>query len=250
MRGARGIEFGVDLPAIPAIGLGSPIVSGKQMQSSQGDGWGFPDWTRFVGAWKKSKVDAEKAQETAGALVQQKTGDSGPNGEQETVRVVSTSAQPQEGTKRETQLEKRKREQEQDDHIVKSATDSLSFVFDWLIERVPIPAPSQILGSSGGSKVTIEAKGKDGKVKAEAEARPSNPGSSDKEVGEAAVRYSVAMTSSRSKGNDSPSQQPPSEMKKRMDKEKKGRLKNELATKADLERFYVALSRKMYDEGL
>ena len=31
---------------------------------------------------------------------------------------------------------------------------------------------------------------------------------------------------------------------------KKSQMKSELATKADLERFYVALCRKLYDEGL
>jgi triacylglycerol lipase len=39
-------------------------------------------------------------------------------------------------------------------------------------------------------------------------------------------------------------------MKRLMEKEDKGRKKNELASKDDLERFYIALSRKMYDEGL
>ena len=32
--------------------------------------------------------------------------------------------------------------------------------------------------------------------------------------------------------------------------EKKDQAKSDLATKADLERFYVALCRKLYDEGL
>ncbi|KAJ7057127.1 Alpha/Beta hydrolase protein [Mycena amicta] len=59
MRGARGLEFGVDLPAIPAIGL-SPSSNSSP---SQGDGWGLMDWGRFVRAWKKE----EKSQRDAAA---------------------------------------------------------------------------------------------------------------------------------------------------------------------------------------
>ncbi|KAJ7248595.1 Alpha/Beta hydrolase protein [Mycena haematopus] len=52
LRGARGIEFGVDLPALPIIGLGGPNAT----VSPGGDGWGLIDWGRFVGAWKKQKT--------------------------------------------------------------------------------------------------------------------------------------------------------------------------------------------------
>ncbi|KAF8904049.1 Alpha/Beta hydrolase protein [Gymnopilus junonius] len=268
MRGARGIEFGVDLPALPAIGLGSvPLLSHKPMQTSQGDGWGFGDWTRFVGAWKKSKIDAEKVEGSAGTVA-----DGNPrntktnNGQDEIIGVVSASsstpASARDPPKREKQSEKRKREREQDDHVVKSSTDTLSFVFDWLIERVP--GPSQILGVTGGAKATAKGKGKEnGEAKIQAEARVTGgagkAAESDKELGAAAVRYSVAMSPSQPQSSSAssstnksspPSQQPPSEIKKRMDKEGKGRQQNELASKADLERFYIALSRKMYDEGL
>lgn len=69
---------------------------------------------------------------------------------------------------------------------VKSATDRLSSVFDWIAEHVPL----------GGGK------DKDGKEKVERE------------------------------------------------KEKEEKRRSDLGSRADLERLYVALSRKLYDEGL
>ncbi|KAJ7057130.1 hypothetical protein C8F01DRAFT_1372423 [Mycena amicta] len=52
MRGARGLEFGVALPAIPAIGL-SPSSNSSP---SQGDGWGLMDWGRFGSTEKASSA--------------------------------------------------------------------------------------------------------------------------------------------------------------------------------------------------
>ena len=40
------------------------------------------------------------------------------------------------------------------------------------------------------------------------------------------------------------------EMKKVMEREKKGWKRNELAKRDDLERFYISLARKMWEEGL
>ncbi|KAF8073499.1 Alpha/Beta hydrolase protein [Lyophyllum atratum] len=183
MRGARGIEFGVDLPAIPAIGLG---VSTAGHRTINGDGWGLPDWGRFVGAWKKE----EKIQRDAEAKAAEASGD----------HPKSTSRD-----------EERKRESARDDAIIKSTTDRLSAVFDWLTDQVPSPS---IIG--GKSKVMAQVK--------------------------AQVAVSVAETH----GDDGIR----SEMQKHMDQEGKSRMKNELASKKDLETFYVALSRKLYDEGL
>ncbi|KAG6853811.1 hypothetical protein C0991_001057 [Blastosporella zonata] len=173
MRGARGIEFGVDLPAIPAIGLGVS-TSGHR---APGDGWGLPDWARFVGAWKKEqKIQADAVSKAAGET---------PTGELK--RPLDRE-------------EERKLERERDDAIVKSSTKKLSAVVDWLTEQVPSPA------LTGGKSKTTDA-----------------------EMTEESPRLM---------------------MQKRMDQEGKTRMKNELASKKDLERFYVALSRKLYDEGL
>ncbi|KAG6844064.1 hypothetical protein H0H87_010062 [Tephrocybe sp. NHM501043] len=175
MRGARGIEFGVDLPAIPAIGLG---VSTAGHRAPAGDGWGLPEWTRFVGAWKKEQkmMQADAVEKAAGEM-------------------------PTETKKPVTREEERKLERERDDAIVKSSTDKLSAVVDWLTEQVPTPA------LTGGKDKTDATK-------------------------------------------DVMDESPRSMMQKRMDQEGKARMKNELASKKDLERFYVALSRKLYDEGL
>ncbi|KAJ7601141.1 alpha beta-hydrolase [Mycena floridula] len=148
MRGARGIEFGVDLPAIPAIGLDSAFAD------SNGDSWGW-----LVKAWRteeKIRKDAETASSEKAAM------------------------EPAMDRKQE-----RERQRSKDDEVVKSSTDKLSAVFDWISEQVPATA---LLGSK--AKATTEAQA------------------------EAASR------------------------------------KKELAGKADLERFYIALCRKLYDEGL
>ncbi|KAH0586460.1 hypothetical protein H2248_007692 [Termitomyces sp. 'cryptogamus'] len=160
MRGARGIEFGVDLPAIPAIGLG------VSTSGHSGDGWALPDLGRFVGGWKKEqKIQADAA----------------------------ASMPPID------RGEQRKLEREKDDAIVKSSTDRLSVVVDWITEQMP-SAPF----IAGKSKTIIDST----------------------EVAEKALSRSTIQ------------------------KEGKTRTKNELASKKDLERFYVALSRKLYDEGL
>jgi triacylglycerol lipase len=143
---------------------------------------------------------------------------------------------------RETPEEKRQRERLADDHLVKSSADSLSVVFDWLIERVP--APEYILGrSSTTADSTTTSK-----------VANANATLNDKEMSAAAVLLTAGPSFSPSTPSHEPgapsAAAPPSEMKRLMEKEDKGRKKNELASKDDLERFYIALSRKMYDEGL
>ena len=237
MRGARGIEFGVDIPALPAIGLGSSPSSTSttareaQTQAAQGDGWGFGDWTRFV-AWSNSKND-----EAAAAVKKHES----KSDHQTSPSSESTSSKS--SLKDETRLEKRARERAADDDIVKSSTDRLSVVFDWLIERVPA---SGILTIPG---ITSDPKGK-GKTKAEASDNLQFSHGTDKVLRAAAATYNIGASSSGAGRQDSTPQQPPSEMKKRMDREDTGRKKNELGSREDLERFYVALSRKMYDAGL
>ncbi|KAJ6588483.1 Alpha/Beta hydrolase protein [Mycena capillaripes] len=171
MRGARGIEFGVDLPALPAIGLGGPNTPANP----SGDGWGLMDWSRLVRAWKKE----EKIQRDAAS---------------------AASGHPQPTTAREEEQLKKNT----DDALVKNSTEKIAAVFDWLVEQVP-------LGSKG--KV-IDAK--------------------NRTEGEVAQMHGDVA-----------------EMEKHMKEEgKERRKKSELAKKEDLERFYIALSRKMYDEGL
>jgi triacylglycerol lipase len=182
MRGARGIEFGVDLPALPGIGRGGN-------DNGSGDGWGLKDWGRFVGAWRKE----EKIQRDA-ATAASKAADQGG---------VQASLS---GKDRQRE---RERQREKDDAVIKSSTDKLSAVFDWLVDQVPIP-PS--LGAKG-------------KLLADKEVRTSHDVAGIKE-------------------------EPTSEMKKHIVEDGKGRKQNELATKMDLERFYVALSRNLYDVGL
>jgi triacylglycerol lipase len=160
MRGARGIEFGVDLPALPAIGLG--VSTAGHRNPSGGDSWGLYQWGRMMSGWRKEEKQ-------------------NPN----------------------RTPEERARERAQDDAVVKSSTDKLSAVLDWVSEQVPAPSTGQVL--------------------AEVRAKTTQA--------IAGIRGGVV-----------------NEQKQRQDvKAKKDQ--NELATKSDLERFYVALSRKLYDEG-
>ena len=248
MRGARGIEFGVDLPAIPAIGLGSspPKTSFGSTQTVQGDGWGFGDWTRFVGAWKKSNADDAAAAKAANTDKFSAEELEAQRQKMDTVSVLPPSPLLSSETSKEAQ----QRGRLADDLGVKSSssTDALSVVFDWLIERVP--APKQILGRPLNSTTAVLTKTSEANGATESKATFT-----DKEMSAVAVSLTAGPLSSSSAPHLGPGSLPPlaapaSEMKLRMEREEKGRKKNELASKEDLERFYVALSRKMYDEGL
>ena len=257
MRGARGIEFGVDLPAIPAIGLGSVLpTSAKRIVNNtpptdQGDGWGFGDWTRFVGEWMKSKSEAA-------------TRDKDETRTQNHDRANERASLPH----HETPSVKHAGERLADDDVVRSSTDKLSAVFDWLIERVP--APKRILGvGSTGSEGDVyrneRSEGESGLPEPDAvadfeslekqEKQVTDPRWDEKELNRLAASYTVSHgvgSSASSTSSSSAVTTGSSEIKRRMDSEKANLKKkpNELGSKDDLERFYVALTRKMYDEGL
>lgn len=203
MRGSRGIEFGVDLPALPAFGLGKsphptstitrpgPILSSTAAaQQAQGDGWGFGDWMKFVGAWKKSETDE--------------------------AAVAAKNA----GMEEESKLEKDKRErrrEEEAESALKVSADKMSIVFDWLIDKVPAPTtifPPGAIGPSPSLNTT-----------------PTS---------------STVPQQSASK-----SKSPLAEIKYLTEYEHKPRVKKrELASRQDLEIFYVALAKQMWDSGL
>ncbi|KAJ4482510.1 alpha beta-hydrolase [Lentinula aciculospora] len=110
IRGARGLELGVDLPAIPAIGLASSMGgAGENVKDGGQDGWGLKDLRWFLKAWRKD----EKVQQEAIARL------------------------PQSSVTR--QKEREKERERDDDAVVKASTDKLSAVFDWVTERVPSP---------------------------------------------------------------------------------------------------------------
>ncbi|TFY60856.1 hypothetical protein EVG20_g7273, partial [Dentipellis fragilis] len=99
------------------------------------------------------------------------------------------------------------RERERDD-VLRSSTDRLSAVFDWISEQVPVSALPSLSLRLGSDKDKDKDKAKD-KAKEKVE-------KAEKAEKEKAVRER----------------------------------KSDLETGEDLERFYVALSRKLYDEGL
>ncbi|KAJ7846377.1 Alpha/Beta hydrolase protein [Mycena olivaceomarginata] len=168
LRGARGIEFGVDLPALPVIGLGGPSATA----TPGGDGWGLIDWGRFVRAWKKE----EKIQRDTAASATSGHSQPAPAGEE----LKNT-----------------------DGAVIKNSTEKLTSTFDWLVEQVP-----------GAPRLVSKGKSEDTSIRTKEE---------------------VAQM----RGDE----------KHAKEEGKETRKKSELARKEDLERFYVALSRKMYDEG-
>ncbi|KAF9265230.1 alpha/beta-hydrolase [Marasmius fiardii PR-910] len=180
LRGARGIEFGVDLPAIPVIGLGPPSsvndeCGGQNSTSTDERSLKEKDWGWFLKSWRKE----EKIHQEAATKAQQ---------------VSSRS----EDRKREREIRRKA-----DDDVIKASTDKLSVVFDWLTDRVPTP-PLPLLGGKRSSGSNEETRAfEDQQYSSHLDAREGRKGK-----------------------------------------------KNELATKMDLERFYVSLSRKLYDEGL
>ncbi|OBZ71448.1 hypothetical protein A0H81_08511 [Grifola frondosa] len=136
-----------------------PVRVRARARRREGNGWNLTDWGRFVRAWKREEKAAAKS---AGAQVSERR--------YEEERAANA------------------RENDQGDEVVKSSTDKLSAVFDWIVDQVP--------------------------------------------------------SRSSSKGDVAP------ETAKEREKSRKRAQQNDLATKMDLERFYVALCRKLYDEGL
>lgn len=163
IRGARGIE--VDLPtvSVPGLRIGVSASGSEGVAEGSGDGWSLTDWSKFVRAWKKEEKDTIAIKRAEGSTP-----------ENATRKAAMNSA-----------------ESGHTDDVVKSSTDKLSAVFDWVVEQVP--ATRALPGLS------------------------SSPSSSSSQT----------------------------DVVKRKQEER-----SDLATKMDLERFYVALCRKLYDEGL
>ena len=172
LRGARGLD--VDFPSIPGP-----------------DGWNLGDWSKFVRAWKKEE---KKAAREVGV---------GLGGQGVALAAVAAGAGPMEDR---DPRDRPGKESMNADVVVKSSTDKLSAVFDWMVDSTPAKAALNPLSSaSRGSKMEEE-------------------GDSRTEESEREARGRTKSTK-------------PAE-------------RNDLATKMDLERFYVALCKKLYDEGL
>jgi len=171
---------------------------------------GLKDLGWFLKAWRKE----EKVQQEALARLPQNR-----NQNTDTNINAGSSASGSTGT-RQTELRKRERElrREKDDAVVKASTDKLSAVFDWVTERVPAP-PLLGLGTAKEGSVSK-------RIRLQTQAQATSEASSESDMNSNSIRVSGK------------------------EKEKDGRRKNELESQEDLERFYIALSRKLYDEGL
>ncbi|KAH8822564.1 alpha beta-hydrolase [Flagelloscypha sp. PMI_526] len=192
MRGARGLEFGVDLPALPALGL-RPSADNVDLERKDrdGGGWSIKDWTRFVSAWNKEESKQRS----------------------EAVQKASAISKSSGSSTSETQ----RTEKEQDDEVIRGASDRLSAVFDFLVEHVPTP-PMLV-----SKKQTLDP----------AKDRTQADVLEIQRVGELKAQEARVKRETKER-----------------EQKKKVKQRNDLETHMDLERFYVALSRKLYDEGL
>jgi triacylglycerol lipase len=172
IRGARGVELDIDIPALQAVSLSIPSVTLRD--------WNWPEW---LSAWRRkgdqAKTEAEaKAYAAESVQVEAMLRDAATKADSE---AMSEPRKPSSGG----------------EETESSSNERLSTVFNWVAEHSPTDAiakvTAQVTGSSGESAQDVEA----------------------------------AVQGTNRKGE-----------------------RNELATKADLERFYVALCRKLYDEGL
>ncbi|KAF5360872.1 hypothetical protein D9756_004948 [Leucocoprinus leucothites] len=107
-----------------------------------------------------------------------------------------------------------------EDHILKASTDRLSTVFDWLVDQIPASAKSISTSSSPTSAANAPVKAPERVVEA------ANG------IMDELKQKAQARTQEQEEANGT--------VNKKM---------NELESKEDLERFYVALSRKIYNEG-
>ncbi|KAG1822670.1 Alpha/Beta hydrolase protein [Suillus subaureus] len=107
IRGARGLEFNVDLSSVPLTSIAGRVGA---------DGWAFGDWSKFIRAWKKQEKGSSGGYEFAGA------GGSS---------MSSSDPRVSRGAREEMHKEG------ESDPVVKASTDKLSAVFDWIIDQVP-----------------------------------------------------------------------------------------------------------------
>lgn len=107
IRGARGLEFNVDLSSVPLTSIAGRVGA---------DGWALGDWSKFIRAWKKQEKGSPDGYEFAGA------GGSS---------MSSSDPRVSRGAREEM------RKEGESDPVVKASTDKLSAVFDWIIDQVP-----------------------------------------------------------------------------------------------------------------
>ncbi|TFK70532.1 alpha/beta-hydrolase [Pluteus cervinus] len=212
IRGARGIEFGVDLPAIPVIGLGGPTYSPEPKRSDK-DGW-FPEWSKFMGAWrtqeKKFHEEASRSNSTFAFTGPPPVDSSTPIHSPSSTTKAHSAAPLTTPTRSDDHRQHKGVDRPEDDAVVRSATDKLSAVFDWVMQ-LPVGVTSSGLALDETQRPTLTPK--------ETSSTLSSKRPQVRQVGGISAETQRRMT-------------------------------NELAKREDLERFYVALSRKLYDEGL
>ncbi|KAG2131795.1 alpha beta-hydrolase [Suillus clintonianus] len=128
IRGARGLEFNVDLSSVPLTSITGRVGV---------DGWALGDWSKFIRAWKKQEKGSSGDFEFASA------GGSS---------MSSSEPRDSRGVREEM------RKGGESDPVVKASTDKLSAVFDWIIDQVPSTNKSPPADTSQKQKVRKSVK--------------------------------------------------------------------------------------------
>ncbi|KAF9221540.1 alpha/beta-hydrolase [Gyrodon lividus] len=108
IRGARGMEFNIDLPSVPLGSITNRVGGG---------GWALGDWSRFIGTWKRQEKHSSGELKLAPSTNQSTKSGSSTVEERDQIRWGGHN-----------------------DPVVKASTEKLSAVFDWMIDQVPTPA--------------------------------------------------------------------------------------------------------------
>jgi len=120
IRGARGMDFGVNVDLSQLGSLTSRVSIGSM------DGWSFGDWGRFVTAWKKEDQKRESESRRADG-----------SGEEAGQAKVAPHEARGSATLTKKEDRDRLRAKEREDPVIKASTDKLSAVFDWIVDHVP-----------------------------------------------------------------------------------------------------------------
>ncbi|THV05267.1 alpha/beta-hydrolase [Dendrothele bispora CBS 962.96] len=206
------------------------------------------DLGSFLKAWwtqeREAKAQAQaEADQMANSNAPLDSGSLSPKGMKtnSTNKSTSDSTFPKTAETKSASQARRELERERDDEVIKASTEKLSRVFDWFSSESSTSSSSNSPSSSSMEKASNISSGE-----------RRDPSS---------IPLLHRSSSSTSSSSSSPSSSFPGELKNNpIEEEIRSRAKDEasqkpherheLATKMDLERFYVALTRKLWDEGL
>ena len=255
LRGATGKESGVELGTSVSEPSEDRATAPNREVPGGGageDGWALGDWARFVRAWKREEKKAKAEEESIAAAAMAGVSDRSsfePLSSERSPRNNNNNSSGKEEAKEKEKgrLKDNKKEQTTRflaDDVVKASTEKLSAVFDWIVEQVPSRTPAA--NTSSSSPPPSPSPSSSSSLSSSSSSPPPLsrqpppvsfylPNTRDRNDS-SSNSSSSSSSSSASRSSTFPRSQPGG--------------KSELSSGEDLERFYVALCRQLYDEGL